>query len=805
MKKIGLYLLPLSICTQAELVGLEESILEDVTGQTGLTIEMHKQIKVDEIRYSDKEGTTGGILDIKDIVIGHPDDVNNLQAISIHTLDVDGNDGLVINSIFQPTRLQIGSMSVGDHRGSISNSYLERKSFGQIQYDWTGTNSLSINGKAYGDSGIVITSDTNITDSDFRWITNGNTLQVNDMVYSGLITDMTIDIEDDTVQAYLALRMPSMSFDVSIGAVCFSDLDCTAANSLGSFQQSNTYKDSHIYIFGNGRESTGITIDAHFELNSAVNTIGDGNVASYTDDSTVKFAKQSGSIDVVGFTFDIGKAEANIGDHIWTQFDQVSGNFKVGDFEISGQSVGEFEIIFDFSDGNGHVNKTLIAPGVAFAGQDLDSINPFMTDFYSKLKNESDVYSPYADGISLFNEWNLTADFIYTDDAHSIRIDNYQTYGSGYVTLDMRSGADSSIDASNGAESFLAIGVKDYQVNYSFDGFKVGDDSSQLQTGYEFLGLSSAAEFTMNAALEIRGGGADGSGATFDGDVLMSNANFGITRNSVSGNGIYLDDATYEFHFRDVTLDVDTGGIQLVLGELWSEFTINDVRFGDKNAGSSLGALVINQYQTGSKVTISGGGAGTAKCIGGTGTDLATCTGNWVDPETQGLTVTTQAILQQRDGTKENSVSWETNRVSEVLGTGTAIKLDNIYTSDGYDDVTNTHGIQTTTSIDIAQTRVLKKTTGTDSNGVDGNEGDEVIIVPVDAINTEGYIYVGSPTELEKGDRPEGLVLSNNIQIKELNIEAVNMIHSNATNSMLHGVKLQNLNMSSTLSITPIR
>lgn len=798
MKKIGLYLLPLSICTHAELIGLDESILDDVTGQTGLTIEMHKQINIDEIRYSDKEATTGGILDIKDIVIGHPDDVNNLQAVSIHTFDVDGNDGLVIKSIFQPTRLQIGSVSIGNHRGSVLDSYATRKSFGQIQYDWTGINTLSINGKEFGDSGLVISSDSNITDSDFRWTTNGNTLQINDIVYSGLITDMTIDVEDDSVQAYLALRMPSMSFDISIGSVCFSSIDCVSGNSLGSFTQARTYTNSHVYIYGNGRESTGITMNAHFELDASVNSIGDGNVSTYTDESTVKFAKQSGSIDVVGFTFDIGTGEANIGDHIWTQFDQVSGNFKVGNFEIAGNSVGELEMIFDFSDAThdavDYENKTLIAPGVAFAGQNLDSINTFMTSFYDKVNNTSD-------GISLFNEWNLQADFIYTDDTHSIRIDNYQTYGSGYATLEMRSGGVNSIDATNGAESFLAIGVKDYRVNYRFDGFKVGDDTSQLQTGYELLGISPAAEFTINAAIEIRGGGANGSGATFDGDVLLSNANFGVTRNSVTGNGIYLDDANYEFHFRDLTLDVDSGGIQLVLGELWSEFTINDVRFGDKNTGSSLGALVINQYQTGSKVTINGGGAGTAKCVGGSGSDLATCTGNWIDPETQGLTITTQAMLQQRNGAKENSISWETNRTAGALGTGTTMKIDNIYTSDGYDNATNTHGIKTTTSIDIAKTRVLKKHTGVDSNGISGNEGDEVIVSGNGA--TE-YTYV-DPATADKTNRPEGLILSSNIQIKELNIDAVNMIHPNATSTMLHGVKLQNLNMTSTLSVTPIR
>jgi hypothetical protein len=237
---------------------------------------------------------------------------------------------------------------------------------------------------------------------------------------------------------------------------------------------------------------------------------------------------------------------------------------------------------------------------------------------------------------------------------------------------------------------------------------------------------------------------------------------------------------------------------------MWSEFTVNDVRFGDSIAGASFGGLVIHRYQAGSTVTISGGGAGIAKCVGGTGTDLATCTGNWIDLESQGLTIATTSILLPRNDTKENSVAWEANRTAGA-GTGVSIKADNIYTSDGYVDTANTYGIQTVTSIDIANTRVLKKFTGTDSNGVIGNEGDELI---VDSAETAGYKYVTAPTDIEKSSRGAGLIISNNVQIKELNIESIQLIHPSAvvsSNTLLHGMKLQNFNMSSTLSVTPIR
>ena len=67
-----------------------------------------------------------------------------------------------------------------------------------------------------------------------------------------------------------------------------------------------------------------------------------------------------------------------------------------------------------------------------------------------------------------------------------------------------------------------------------------------------------------------------------------------------------------------------------------------------------------------------------------------------------------------------------------------------------------------------------------------GAEGSELIM---DAGEAAGYKYVVAPTNLEKADRPEGLIISNNVQIKELNIESVDMIQPNATAAMLRGVE----------------
>ena len=820
-----LILLPLivsvSSISHSELVGLDEASLERVSGQTGIGINIDKLVSVGSVVYSDEDATTGGELHFQNINIGTPGDVMNTAAKSQHLVDVDGTDGLFIDSKFESTRIQIGGISVGSHVGN--------RSFGQFVFDFEGDHLLNIdNGPV---SGFRITSETSFTNVVSMWTTNGQTLRIDGMTIDAALTDAIFEEKlINATDTALVIDIPSYSSDITVSGVCFSVSSCSSVNSFGSFASSTNLVNSQIQIQGGGRENAGINFNAHFEFDTAVNATGDGNYFSYTDDATIKFAKQSGAVDITNLTFDIGRAETNIGDHIALQVDQVVGNFAVGDFSIAGNSVGAFEIQYDFTDGvhdaATYQNKSLIAPGVAFAAYDFSAdsnlsaagFDTDMTNFYSKVTSTSD-------GISLYNEWNLTAQFIYTDDGHVLIADNLQTWGSGYITLDIRNGADSIDNTNDVAEDFLAIGVRDYKVNYSLDGFKTEDGNGQLQSGYELLGLYSDAEFTLNAGIEIRGGGASGSGITFDGDVFMTEGNFGVTKTILNYDdgdalndrniGIYLAGVTYEFHFRDVTLDVDSGGIQIVLGDIWSEMDITDVRFGDKNTGSSMGGINVKQYQSGSQLTINGGGA-TSGCIGGTGVDFTACEadgGYWLDTGSQGVTIASKRILNQRSGNLENSVTWTTNRPVNDNGTpgvtdddfydpGLSLKIDNIYTSDGYDDTTNTHGIQNTMTLDVAKSRVIKKDTGADNNGIIGNEGDELI-----TDGAGGYTYVTSPTDLEKANRPETLVLSNNVKIKELNIDSILLQHPNAgsADTLINGIKLQNLNLNSTLSVSPIR
>ncbi len=806
-------LAPLSLSAQAELVGLDDALMEDVTGQTGLTVEIHRQSEISEILYSDKDATSGSIIDIKDIVMGDPTDVHNTQARTVHLIDVDGNDGIVVRSIYDPTRIQIGSISVGDHRGTPVDGYATRQSFGTFIYDFEGTRELKIQGRPYGDTGLTINSSTTITTSDMRWQTNGHTLLIDDLYYNSTLTDMTIDVMDDGSKAYLNFGIPSFSFDFSMGGLCFVEsVDCAAdgSDSFGSLTGAMAFRNSFVKVYGGGRNGRGITMDSYFELDSTMS-----NHLSYTDDHGVVIGNISGAVTTSGLTFDVETADPVLRDHIAIQVDSVVGNFKSDSIVIGGLKFGQFEVEFDFSDGMHDLvtyqNKVKLAPGIAWAGAGNQPVvdagfQTYMNDFYSGVTETSD-------GISLYAEWNVGLEALYTDNENTVNISNFQSHGRGYASVDMR--YDSVKD-----KNYLAFGIVDYQGSYAIDGLKVGKaandpkNNAALQGGTELLlplGIYPAYDFTMNGGVRIYTGGRTGSGLTMEGDILVTDGTFALSTNILNyddGNdtndrvvGIWADNVRYEYHFRDYTLDVENQGIKLVQGELWSDMDIGNLRWGDKETGESLGRIRLQRYQTDSTLEIRGAEpAGRDSCVGGTGADAPTCEldgGLWVDKGDQGLIIALkQNWLQENvaEG-KRNQLLWENNRSGGVNGTGTQLILDNIHTTDGYNDTDNTFGMQITLEVDVAPTKVVNK----------ANPSQEKIM----SLDGTSYTYEDAATlsEGQKARRPIGFAVSSQFQVKELNIDSIQLKHPNIATpeTVVHDLSLQNFNITSNLTATPIQ
>ncbi len=130
---------------QAELTAMDDALLSDMTGQSGITIDLNLDVQIAEIRYTDEDGSgtdidDGGFLTLSNIVVNGDQGAANDQAIIKGvTIDVDGTDGIVIGLG------QIGGQSTVSQASSAA-------AVGLSDY-WTGVNisaDLGINGTSAG-------------------------------------------------------------------------------------------------------------------------------------------------------------------------------------------------------------------------------------------------------------------------------------------------------------------------------------------------------------------------------------------------------------------------------------------------------------------------------------------------------------------------------------------------------------------------------------------------------------------------------------------------------------------------------
>ena len=253
-----------------------------------------------------------------------------------------------------------------------------------------------------------------------------------------------------------------------------------------------------------------------------------------------------------------------------------------------------------------------------------------------------------------------------------------------------------------------------------------------------------------------------------------------------------------------MTIDMSSQGLSIVQGESWSTMDIGNLRVGNKLSGGSFGRIALHTYEKGSSMTIKGGGAGDV-LVGGTMEHRGS----------QGVTVSLKNIFADAvSAVKRNRFTWETNRTTSggvpQKNSGMQIAFDNFTTNDGVDGQ-NTYGLQNDINVDIYQTKVIKKSDGPDSNGVVGNRGDEKIM---DSSQPAGYKYVSNPTATDIANRPLGFAVKADTRFKELSVGSVKLIHPsqynpadpvNSGSTILYGMKIQNVDIVSNLTATPIQ
>jgi len=792
----------------AELTMLNDGVMSGISGQSGITLELDLHLEADEIAYFD-DGAGIAIQGVK--ISGAPVDHGvsaNDPAKMRYIVDIDADGSLNIGYDISPTRFEFSDIRLGTEAGNMTGP-----SGGGFFWDAQMVGNLKLkSGGALSADGYTFESSYTMTDGAFGYVTQGNRFWLDD-IDSIFQSIMTLDVATDAKGDYLDINLDHYTGEYTIGAIRHSSNPTASGGMLwGKYDKSTNIK-----LRGGGRVGTeGLTLDIK-------NTIHDYDFAWGDDGNWLGFIDMSGHYNIDNLTLDVAQDDdGELG--LAIAFDKLDVALHIDKVLLS-ETAARFS---DYIAGNSLTDGPAYIKSIGsfdinllFANQNVDGVD-YTNVFYVQAGGHADAGEQ---GLRINSEWSLVDEYddgstlhenvsniTYTEDGNAIMLSGLQSWGKGDLTLNV-----TKAENINGTEFFdgLRIGFENFTGGYKMDGLRVGKNdgslgSSEIQGGAELLlalGVFPSYDFTVDGHMTIGTGGASGSGLTINSDIHITNGRAALMMDE-NGQGIWASGLDYDIHKRNMTVDVTDEGLAIVEAESWSVMDISDLRLGDKSTGKSFGRFIVKRYETGSSMIIKAGGSGDI-CVGGNATDATGCAsagGIWEERGNEGITVSLKNILAEAvSDTKRNSFTWE-SKADSLSSAPMQLVFDNITTNDG-DGISNTYGLQNDIAIDIYQTKVVKKTTGVDSKGVFGVKGSEKIM---DDTQPEGYRYVTKAdmdaTPSLVSDRPLGFAVNARTSFKELSVGSVQVNHANATqpSTLLYGMKIQNVDMRSNLTATPI-
>ncbi|MCH8500236.1 MAG: hypothetical protein LAT63_17345 [Marinobacter sp.] len=764
---------------------LDDSELSGISGQTGITLEVDLSVTANAIAYFDD----GNGIRLEGFRVGSASDPGGPAYHQIK-IDIGADAALNLDYLVQDRRIEFSDVRlVGSPQNSMGGVFLD--------HDMEGTLRITPGG-ALSQQGYTFDSAYSVRNGRLGYRTNGNEVFLDGVSLDVSSPGMTLDVDGNA----LLLTSPSVTGQYEVAAIRYSNnpanrgvsRDASSGEWLPSYGQLQGDFDlsKETRIRGGGRfGQQGLRIDSHTEINSA-------NFLYLTNGNPLALRGITGYLAADDLRIDV--AEDWLGrDALALTVDSFHGELNVERVELgsAGRSIGAVNVNFLFADqvfnGRQYTNALYLqGGGHADAGQQ---------------------------GLRLAAQWSLQlADLSYVDDGNRVIFSGLQSWGQGDVTVNV-----SREGALGGTQFFdgVRIGFEGLEGGYRINGLRVGDPDAPLQGGTELLlalGVYPAYDFEIDGHITLGAGGPSGEGLTINSDIRIRNGSAALIaapydegQGEITQKGLWASELNYDMHVRNMTLDITDDGFAIITGEAWSTMDVGNLRVGAKDGDRSFGRFVIQKYEQGSSMTISPGGAGNV-CVGGAGATAAACNasgGNWEMRGDEGITISLKQILARAvDDTRRNALTWETNRQlgpggRPVNDTGVKLVLNDIYTSDGDGTDSNTFGIRTDLSVDVYQTRVVKKSDGADAAGVFGYRGDERIM---DSGTAAGYRYVSNPTAADRANRPLGFAVQAHSRFKELSINNVDLVHpQGGAATAIYGVKLQNVDLRANLTATPIQ
>jgi hypothetical protein len=784
----GLVCVILAPSVVADMKSLDDSTLANISGQSGLSMELDLGLTADRLSYIDD----GNGIHLEGFRIGSAIDPSG-QAFHLIRIDIEEDSSLNLDYLVEDRRIEFGDIRLAGAPGvSIGGIFLDHSLEGYLNISQE---------SSVGGSGYTFDSAYTMTGGRLGYRTNGNEVFLDDITMDVEALGVTLDLVGET----LTLNAPRITGDWEVGAIRYSNnplnhgvsVDSGNGQPLPSYGSlSGSYElSSSTALTAGGRTGEGLRIDNETVIHSASFLYRD-------DGQTLALRDITGAYRINDLRLDVA-ADWQNRPALALSLGSMEGQFNIGAIELggNGKSVGQ-------------VNVSFLLEDQVFNGRNYSNA------VYLQGGGHPDAG---PQGLRLATEWSLRlADFSYTEDGNRVIFSGLQSWGQGDVTVNV-----TRDDVINGTEFFdgLRIGFEDISAGYRINGLRVGSEDAPLQGGTELLlalGFYPAYEFELDGHMTLGAGGASGEGITINSDVRIRDGRAAIIavpydegKGEVPQKGLWITELDYHAHIRDMTVDVTQEGLAIVKGEAWSTMDIGNLRVGNKESGQSFGRFVVQKYETGSSMTVVPGGAGNV-CAGGMGDSPSTCAasgGVWEARGEEGLTVQLKQVFARAAGEdRKNALIWETNRqtngVGEAInGTGTRLVLDDIHTSDGGDFdgdgvEDNSFGVRTDLAVDVYQTRVVKKADGPDAMGVVGYRGDEKIM---DGSSAAGYRYVADPTLQETENRPLGFAVEARSQFKELSINNIDLVHPvGGAQTAVYGVKMQNFDIKANLTATPI-
>ncbi len=833
----------------AEMQALEDDFLSGVSGQSGITLDLDANTRVGEFAYFDD----GAGLALQGLRIGGANDPSDYLHLSLlvdiladGTLSLDyTTDSLTIDAggnlvpLGNQARIEVEEIRFINTPGeTIGATPPSGPSIGGLYLDFEldGTALVGNNGNGTPQ---VLDIAFGLSNGRLGYRTNGNEFFLDSFTLDYAAPGATLGF--NMVTGKLEYNAPVVDAELKVDAIRLStnpnnhgvtnDVDTGAElPSYGSFWSKLSLSQA-VQLGGGGREgSQGFSIDAQNTISSWDLAWGDD-----TNWSDVGYwfgaLGGQGTIALSNLTLDVVRQDP---DALTDPVRDYGAGLAIGFDALQAALFFDAIVLGDTKDNIDAYKANASAPIESLGGLGVNLVladgiyNGVARTNRFLLQAGGNVDAGYQ-GLRIDTELSLISDATesdlrYVDDGFAFMYSGIEAFVDGDITVDVTAAG------TLGTTQFydgLRVGFEDVDFGYRTEGFRFGrttGDGSELSgqqasASYAIPGVSGSLfgvglypelEGRLNGQITLGPGGRFGSeGITINADIELRDGLMATYKES-NGKGFWLAGLNMDRHLRDMLLDVTEEGLRIYESESWSRMDVTDFRIGDKAAGASFGRMILETYEVGSERTISAGGAGQV-CVGGTGVDSAACAadgGRWNDRGREGLTISSVRYFKnsiEAEG-KRNRFTWEAGRDGEGTGavandTGIKLVFDNFTTNDA-DGVLDTYGIRSDQSIDIDSAYVVKKSTGADSNGVSGDQGD----IKVD--NGDGtYRYV-NPADMTAADwdsLPAGLAVRTRTRFKELDFGSVDLVHATGGEAtLLHGLKLQNFDVQSDITMTPL-